>query len=332
MGLSQGDCKKCHPSEVAAWMKSTHYLSAGLRLEEYADNTEKYAKALDIQPDELLTTSVCADCHGTKAIVDNQVSIIAGVSCEKCHGASGGDDGWLNRHQSYHASRVVPRSEETPTHRQERLDACDAAGMVRSANIDGLARACYSCHLVDNEKLVAAGHKLASAFEFVSWSEGEVRHNFLLNRNENAEAPSGWLESTNSSVANRRRLKFVVGALVQLEIGLRNRATMTSPAQVPQLGGMIAAANGKLMQVNAVAPTDEVASISALITPMLGRMFAGLPDDEKVYGDAAAKVSNLIDDFQDNHDGSNLAGIDALIQALPPHFSQQFRDKFLSKP
>ncbi|MDB4743577.1 cytochrome c family protein [Planctomicrobium sp.] len=329
LGLIRGDCKKCHPSEVAAWMKSTHFLSADLRLYMNSANTKKYADALKIEESQLLTTSVCADCHGTKAIKDSNVSVISGVSCEKCHGGSGGDSGWLNRHQSYHTSLIVPRTSETKEHRTERLQDCDQAGMVRSSNIYGLAKTCYSCHLVNNEELVAAGHKLASAFEFVSWSEGEVRHNFLLNRNENAEAPSIWLERTGRSVQERRRLKFVLGTLAQLEIGLRTRADAKSPILIPQIGGMIAAANGKLMQVNGVAPTEEVLAVTMIVLPLMGTLFAPLPNDAETYNAAADKIAGYAKQFAEKQTGENLSALDALISATPPHFSQQFKDKYL---
>lgn len=329
LGLIQGDCKKCHPSEVSAWMKSTHFLSADLRLYMNTANTKKYADALKIEESQLLTTSVCADCHGTKAIKDSNVSVISGVSCEKCHGGSGGDTGWLNRHQSYHNSLIVPRTSETKEHRTERLQDCDQAGMVRSSNIYGLAKTCYTCHLVNNEELVAAGHKLASAFEFVSWSEGEVRHNFLLNRTKNAEAPSIWLEGTGRSVQERRRLKFVLGALAQLEMGLRARADSKSPVLIPQIGGMIAAANGKLMQVNGVAPTEEVSAVTMLVLPLMGTLFAPLPNDKETYTSAADKIAGYAKQFAEKQTGENLSALDALINTTPPHFSQQFKDKYL---
>ena len=332
MGVIRGDCKKCHPSEVSAWMKSTHFFSADLRLASFSGNTQKYAQAMNIDRKNLMTNSVCADCHGTRAWNDSELAVVSGVSCEKCHGAAGGDDGWLNRHQSYHASRVIPRQQETTEHRQQRIDFCTKAGMVRSEDIAGLARACYRCHLISNETLVSAGHKLASTFEFVGWSEGEIRHNFLTNRNVNAAAPSLWLESTGGSVEQRRRLKFVIGTLVQLEMTLRARAEATSPVLIPQLGGQVAAANGRLMQINGMAPTEEVAAVSGLVTPMLGLLFAAQPGDEKTYSEAADTVAKLTEAFQQEHDGSQLTALDALIAASPPHYSQQFRERYMPQP
>ncbi len=332
MGLVRGDCKKCHPSEVSAWMKSTHFFSADLRLASFAGNTQKYAQAMGIDRKDLMTKSMCADCHGTRAWDGSELAVVSGVSCEKCHGAAGGDDGWLNRHQSYHASRVIPRQQETAEHRRQRIEFCTKAGMVRSEDIAQLARACYRCHLISNDTLVSAGHKLASSFEFVAWSEGEVRHNFLMNRNVNAAAPSLWLESTGSGVEQRRRLKFVIGTLVQLEMTLRARATATSPVLIPQVGGQVAAANGRLMQINGMAPTDEVGAVSGLVTPMLGLLFAAQPGDEKTYSEAADTVAKLTEAFQQKHDGSQLAALDALTAASPPHYSQQFRERYMPQP
>lgn len=330
MGVFRGDCKKCHPSEVAAWMKTTHYQSSDLRLLSFKGNTQKYADALRISRDDLLGDSVCADCHGTKSVVNGQVKVISGVSCESCHGVSGGEGGWLSRHQSYHDNQPLPRNQETPEHREARIADCEAAGMIRSPDLFGQAQMCFRCHVVSNGDLIAAGHKMSSAaFEYVAWSDGEVRHNFLLDRTKNAKAPSLWQEMTNGSTENRRRVKFVVGALAQLEAMLRARAEMTNPIVIPQVGGGIAAINGKLAQLNAMAPTEEVGAITGIVGPMLATLFAPLPDDKAKYSKAADDVAGHARNFVANHDGSKLAPLDAMINLAPPHFSQQFRQKYL---
>ena len=330
MGVFRGDCKKCHPSEVAAWMKTTHYQSSDLRLLSFKGNTQKYADSLKISRDDLLGNSLCANCHGTKSVVNGQVKVVSGVSCESCHGASGGEGGWLSRHQSYHNNQPLPRNQETPEHREQRIADSEAAGMIRSHNLFDQAQACFRCHVVGNADLIAAGHKMSSAaFEYVSWSDGEVRHNFLLDRTQNAKAPSLWQETTNGSTENRRRLKFVVGTLAQLEAMLRARAEMTSPIVIPQIGGSIAAANGKLAQINAMAPTEEVGAVAGIIGPMLATLFAPLPDDKAKYSKAADDVAQYARAFAASHDGSKLPALDAMINLTPPRFSQQFRQKYL---
>jgi Cytochrome c554 and c-prime len=328
MGVSAADCKKCHPSEVASWMKTVHYQSAELRLYKDIENTEKYRKALKLDPDALLNNSVCADCHGIKATRDGVTKVIAGVSCESCHSAAGGDQGWLNRHQSYHESKNMTRSEESSKHRKDRQDFCDEAGMIRSDNIYGMAKKCFNCHLIGNEKLIAAGHKSASAFDYVSWSTGEVRHNFLVDKNVNLDAPSLWVERTSGTAENRKRLKFVIGTLVQLETALRLRANTKNLQFIPQIGGVVAASNGKLSQINAMAGTPEVQSVTMLILPLLGRMFVPQGDDKKVYTDIADEVSKQARLFEKNHDGSQFKALDALINSLPAHYSLQYKEKY----
>jgi hypothetical protein len=328
MGVSKADCKKCHPSEVAAWMKTVHYQTAEKRLFKFEGNTKKYADALGIGEAELLRDSLCADCHGTKAVSESGVTVIAGVSCESCHGASGGEDGWLNPHQSYHETMPIPRTQETAEHRRKRIEYCEQAGKIHSHNIVGLAQKCCSCHMIDNEKLIAAGHKAASTFEFVSWSSGEVRHNFLLNKDVNEEAPSLWMETTGGTAANRRRVKFVTGALVQLEVVLRRRAAASSPLVIPQYGGIAAAANGKLAQVNALAATEETVAAAAVFTPLLATLFVPQPNDAETYTQAADRIATQAKLFVEKHDGSQLQAIDSLIQAHPAHYSQQFKEKY----
>lgn len=328
LGLTKADCKKCHVSEVASWMKTVHFLSPEQRLYKYEGNTKKYADALGIGREELLSTSACADCHGTVALEAGKKKVIAGISCERCHGPAGGEDGWLNPHQSYHESMKIPREQETAEHKAARHKRMDDAGMIRSTNIYGLAKNCYGCHLIGNEKLVVAGHKAASTFDFVSWSDGEVRHNFFMDKNTNAAAPSLWMDTENGTAENRKRVKFVVGALVQLETALRRRATATNPAIIPQYGGIAAAANGKLAQINGVAGTPETFAVAALAGPLLGTLFVPMPTDKDTYTAAADKVAAQAQAFVKAHDGSKLAGLDALIQATPPHYSQQYKDKY----
>ena len=329
VGVSKGDCKKCHPSEVATWMKTAHFGSADRRLYEFTGNTRKYAGALGIKESDLLKDSRCAGCHGTKALKDGAISVISGVSCASCHGAAGGADGWLNRHQSYNDTAVVPRSEETAEHRKARLEFCKRAGRVTAADSYVMAKQCLRCHIVANEKLVAAGHKAASAFDFVSWSEGEVRHNFLLDKEKNAAEPSLWQERTGGTAVNHRRVKFVAGALAQLEMALRSRAQMKSPAVIAQVGGAAAAAAGKLSQISAVAPTEETRQAAAIATPLLATLFIPQPNDATLYTDAANKVAEQAKAFMAHHDGSKLAPLDGIIAANPPHFSQQYKEKYL---
>lgn len=218
-------CIRCHRSEYLGWLTTKHYQS-GKKIAEFAGNTEKYAKELGITQ-ETLGASVCASCHVTPQ-TDGQgkIEVISGVSCESCHGGSGGQDGWLNRHAVY-GPNVTRFANETQEHRDERIQFCEEKGMVRAANEYAIAKNCVQCHIVSNEKLVNAGHPAGSeGFEVVGWSIGESRHNFHEDQSVNAKGPSLWqavvkLETgTAGDIAARKRIKFIVGNLVNLETSL----------------------------------------------------------------------------------------------------------------
>lgn len=327
LGTDAANCQQCHPSETDHWKKTSHFNSLD-RL-TYEGNGKKYADALGIAAEALATTSLCADCHSTKQEVDGVATAISGVSCESCHG---GAKDWLVPHGEYSdgaefttlAALHNARTTETAEHRTARLESTKAAGMIRPEMLHELATNCLSCHVVDNEKLVAAGHKAASSFELTSWLNGEVRHNFFMDSDVNAPAPSLLAETTGATTEERDRLKFVVGALTQTEMVLRSRANATNPAVVPQLGGIIAAGNGKFAQINALAGTPQTQAVAAQLAPLLGMIFAALPTDAATYAGIADDVEKQTKAFIENHDGSTLGGLDGLIKAMPPHYSQQF--------
>ncbi len=332
MGVTGGDCKKCHPSEVAAWMKTVHFQSHDLKLFKYGANTKKYAEALKINPATLLTDSMCGDCHGTKAKKEGAVKVISGVSCESCHAPAGGEKGWLNRHQSYHASMPTTRKQETAEHRAARLKYCDEVGMLRSENFFGLAKACLSCHIIGNEELIAAGHKAASDFDFVSWSEGEVKHNFLVDKTKNADAPSLWMEQTGGTPANYKRLKYVAGYLAKLDVLLRIRANVTSRKFARKLKGPIGDANDIIEEINDIVEADELEEVLDILSDLKVSKIKN--DDKKTYPAAADKIAEQAKLFSKNHakldDVADIEDFDDLIKESEPHYSPQYKKKYLN--
>ena len=89
-------------------------------------------------------------------------------------------------------------------------------------NVYLIAKQCYNCHTVPNEKLVnVGGHQAGSKdFELVAWSQGMVRHNFLrTGGTANAE-----------STAAQLRVMYVVGVMTDLEYSLRAVAAATQKA------------------------------------------------------------------------------------------------------
>lgn len=321
-------CVKCHKSEYARWMKTVHYSNAE-RLKTAA--AVKYAKAMGIAEADIAKNSLCTTCHATTQKQESgSVVAISGVSCESCHGAAGGDPGWLNRHAVY-GPEGTKRNNETPGHRKARLEFCAKQGKVGPRNLYGLAKKCFGCHIVGNEKLLDASHKPGSAtFEFASWTNGEVRHNFHIDQTKNAAASSLWLNPVGKqagqkrSAANRRRVMYVVGMLVELETVLRDRAKATKAgALTTALGGRIGALAGKLPALAAVAPAQEVKDVAALVPPLLGRAFVVKEGDDKFFTEQADKVAKAARSFLANHDGSKFPALDGMIPGK--HYSENYK-------
>ena len=196
--------------------------------------------------------------------------------------------------------------------------------MIRPQAIHSLASNCMDCHIVNNEKLVAAGHKAASNFELVSWSGGEVRHNFFMDKSTNAPAPSLWMATEKRTAAQRDRIKFTVGMLAQIEMALRRRAAAKGPNYVPQVGALVAQLNGRLLQINGVGPTPQTEQAAGMVAPMMGLLFVAQGSDKDTYSKAADKLSELAKQLVEGNDGSKLQGLDAVTGLVPPHFSQQY--------
>lgn len=198
-------------------MKSTHHNS---HLLLRAPNAKKYAEELEIDPAKVRESQACIRCHATGQL-DHYGAVRAstGVSCESCHGAAGGDDGWLNAHAVY-GPNGTSFDEETAEHQKWRLERTQKAGMVQASQVYDMAKKCLECHLVEDEALVNAGHKIGKSFEFLGQTIGELRHNFHEDQHVNAEGPTLWARRTGGKSNVRDRKKFVVGLLAEIEAAL----------------------------------------------------------------------------------------------------------------
>ena len=143
---------------------------------------------------------------------DNKKQPIVGISCESCHSA--GED-WIKVHSGFSGKT---EKTETKAEAEARLKLADSKGMIRPSSLYQLAKNCYSCHVVPQEDLVnKGGHSAGSAFELVSWSQGEVRHNTWRSKGK-GNVPAS---------AARKRMLYLIGLGVELETGIRavSRAT-----------------------------------------------------------------------------------------------------------
>lgn len=196
-------CAQCHERAVEAWSQSTHkktYDELHLR-ERAAEIVEKMGGRSIRRSEE------CVQCHYTMAAKTEggRAKAVMGVSCQRCHGEA---KAWLEIHQN------------TDRDKAERLQEAEENGMRPTYNIHQLASSCFQCHTVPREGLVnTGGHVAGSDFELVSWSQGEVRHNFLPLPDEAANR-----ESTKEAL----QLLFVMGKILDLEFSLRGLANATT--------------------------------------------------------------------------------------------------------
>lgn len=314
-------CVDCHLQEIKAWQASKHATRA-FDLLRTAPTSLEYAEKLGIRPADIARNSLCTTCHATQQRDEAQrLHVLTGVSCEACHNASGGDDGWLNAHAAY-GPRGTRREEESAEHYQQRSATCRKAGQFRSANAYDLVKRCFECHVVGNEALAEAGHDHGDGFEFVTKVLGEVRHNFFLDPHTNAETATLWTDSLHHEAGRnaqgRKRVLFVLGQLVDLETSLKSLATATDEndfsdlmvERIEDAWGLLAE---DLLEELEETEIPEVAEATQAVEDILEKLDDdGFdPDDKEDYSNAATIVSRAAKRFA-GRNGNELSELDAL--------------------
>jgi hypothetical protein len=202
-------CAECHKDVAAVW-KGTHHFST-FRDMPRSKAARDIARKLKIR--RIKADALCLGCHFTQQKVRNRTRVTAGISCESCHGA--GRD-WIKVHSAF--SGKTAKDRESKTEAAARWKKSEALGMIRPRALYRLAKNCYGCHVVPREKLVnIGGHAPGSAFELVSWSQGEVRHNLWYSKGKR-NAPASVM---------RKRMMYLVGVAVEIETALRAVAVAT---------------------------------------------------------------------------------------------------------
>jgi hypothetical protein len=278
-------CGECHKYEVEAWKLTPHFKTFNEM--HRTPEAAKIAAAMNIK--RVKSESLCLTCHYTVQKKGGEEEVISGVSCESCHSPA---LDWLNLHNDKKLSRDQKHAKS------------QAAGMLRPDDVYSVAANCYQCHLVPNEKLVNVGGHSAGTpgFELVAWSQGMVRHNFLLE-----DGSEGKVNKTDSQ--NRLRMLFVTGKILDVEFSLRGVASATQKATYAvTMARRVADARKQLAEIQKLAPTDEVAAISEIATGVALKL-----NNEAELTAAADKVAALGKKFAAAETGDKLAGVDPLI-------------------
>lgn len=294
-------CAQCHKVETEIW-KHTHHFSTFLTLPR-EQKAREIANKMGVR--RIKYESLCLNCHFTVQKTSHGLEPIAGVSCESCHGA--GKD-WIKVHSGFSGKK---KNTETPAEAKARWAKSEAAGMIRPHDIYKLAKNCYSCHVVPQEKLVnVGGHPAGSPFELVAWSQGEIRHNT-------------WYSNGVNKVAsiNTQRKMYVVGTAVELETALRAVGKATQRATYAFAMARRAAAARAKMAAIAKAIGSKVPELAKIVA---AGNSAGLKlNNNAALSAAADKVAAATKEMAAKYDGSTFGAIDPM---LPPP------SKYIGKP
>jgi hypothetical protein len=284
-------CAECHKQETEAWKASHHFKT--FREMPRRKEANEIAEKMGVQ--RIRSESMCLTCHYTVQEKETRKQPIAGVSCESCHSA-GGD--WIRVHSQYSGKT---EKTESKAEADARWKLSESKGMIRPASLYELAKNCYSCHVVPQEALVnKGGHPAGSAFELVSWSQGEVRHNTWHSKGK---------ENVPASAA-RKRMLYLIGLGVELETGLRAVGRATARRLYAfEMAKRVDRARKQLAVAAKAAP--NVPEIAEMVEYAYS---AGLKLNNEPFLTAAAdSVSKLIVSVAERYDGSTLAGLDSLI-------------------
>lgn len=287
------ECGECHTEEVNRWRESQHYKT--FKELPRRKKAKEITKALGIK--RIKKGSDCVGCHFTQQIVEGQAKVVSGISCESCHSPA---KDWIDIHNDY-GGKDVKKDQETAEHKSKRIADSLKAGMIVPSDLYTLANNCYGCHLVPNEKLVnKGGHKAGSAFELVSWSQGEVRHNFY-------SSPTGK-ENVHAS-AERKRMMYVIGNVMELEHALRalSKATEKDKFAVT-MAKRIKLAAKRLKKITGVQPISEMDNVIAIVDAARLKL-----NNESALSQAAEKIAAIGKQFAKSHDGSQFSALDTLI-------------------
>lgn len=293
--MSAAACAKCHSAEVGVWQQTPHAQT----FETLHRNPQAQQIALRLGQSSIKRNDICLDCHYTSQTERDLPRIVAGVSCESCHGAA---RDWITVHSDY-GGPTASRQSESEQHRIQRIAQSVALGMRNPSNVYSMARSCLQCHTVPNEQLVnVGGHAAGSSdFEMVSWSQGIVRHNFLRGNNATNEPSS----------PSRLRVMFVAGLIADLEFSTRATGLATQKSTY-----------GTAVASRAAAVAIRLYQIQQTIgDPHLRKVLEAFAEAELKINNAtqlnaiADRIMEAGLQFAEAADGEALASLDPLLPA-----------------
>jgi Cytochrome c554 and c-prime len=132
--VGSDQCAKCHEKEVQQWMRTPHF--ATFETLHRLPQAKEIADRLGLG--SIKRNETCVKCHYTEQDQEGRNRVVAGVSCESCHGAA---KDWIAIHADYGGPNATKAS-ESAEHRQQRMKASIEAGMNNPHNVYLVARQC----------------------------------------------------------------------------------------------------------------------------------------------------------------------------------------------
>lgn len=285
-------CAECHKHEAVVWKKTHHFTTFKRMPREKKART--IANKMGIK--RIKSESLCLNCHFTRRQTKSRPKVIAGISCESCHSA--GKD-WEKLHAEFSGHK---KKEDEPKAKAEaRWKKAEELGMIRPKALYKLAKNCFGCHVVPQEKLVnIGGHPAGSKFELVSWSQGEIRHNLWYSKGKT---------NTKASAA-RKRMMYLVGLAVEVETALR--AVGVSTKHKTYAVTMARRADAARKKIAAVAKAlPDIAELSNIVK--LSHQ-AGLKlNNNEALTAAADGIANEVLKLIGKFNGSKFAALDRML-------------------
>ena len=271
-------CQKCHKEETKVWEGTKHFKS--FKKVHKNKNARKIVKAIGER--RMKKSDTCVLCHYTAAKNTDKVKLVAGPSCESCHGNA---SEWLNIHNDY-GGEGVKRDAETAKHKAARHKNAAAAGMIWPSQLYDVAANCMSCHGLANPALSAehAGamldndHPLNADFEIVAYSQGSVRHRFY---------PPDMTKNQEMSDAEKARL-YVVGQAAALVSATEAVSKSDHPKYAEAQAKRIATATAVLESIKGSVP--EAGNLLANPSADAGRALAAAIKDADLTGAVGSKL------------------------------------------
>ncbi|MCP4945833.1 MAG: cytochrome C554 [Planctomycetaceae bacterium] len=286
-------CIKCHAADIQVWKKTPHATT----LDELHRRPEAKAIASKLGLNSIKNSGRCVACHYTQQQTpETALHVISGVSCESCHGAA---KNWLAVHHDF-GGEGLTSSDESPAHRSKRIADSVKAGMRNPKNVYAVAQSCLRCHTTADEELVnIGGHSAGSLeFEFVSWSQGLIRHNFLTSDGK----------SNRVSSPERLRLMFVAGMFAELEASLRATAIATEKATFGVTSAKRASrAGARLASIDAKIDSPQLRQIVDIFKSIKLQL-----NNESQLTAAANQIAVLGHEFAESNE-ADLSSLDRFI-------------------